>query len=202
LILGEGSVQKQKVNKGNKNEGMSDFFQSSAASPEPKLVSAGPLRRLGAIVYDAMIVVALQVVATLPFLPLIQDRVLVAKEVGALAYVYHVWQVVVIVLFFGFFWTRNGKTLGMQAWRLHLQTEQGSLPTWRDAIMRLLLATLPWLPAFAILTAADYLEPREWLARIGVGVLGLGLRNYLIAWFDPELRSWHDRFLHTRVVRL
>jgi uncharacterized RDD family membrane protein YckC len=153
------------------------------------------------MLYDTMIIIALQVVATLPFLPLMQDRVLVAKEVGALAYIYHVWQIVVIVLFFGFFWTRNGKTLGMQAWRLHLETERGLLPSWRDAMMRLLLATVPWLPAFAILTAADYFEPRQWLLRIGAGLLGLGLLNYLVAWLDPQRRSWHDRFLHTRVVR-
>jgi uncharacterized RDD family membrane protein YckC len=181
---------------------MSDSFQSSAQSAEHnKVVSAGPVRRLGALVYDTLIVIALQIVATVPFIPFVQGRVLVASEVGVLAYFYHVWQVVVIVLFFGFFWTRSGRTLGMQAWRLRVETEHGSLPSWRDAIMRMLAATLPWLPAFVVLAAAERFEARRLLLQIGVALLGLGLLNYLIAWFDPQRLSWHDRFLRTRIVK-
>jgi uncharacterized RDD family membrane protein YckC len=112
------------------------------------------------------------------------------------------WQVAVVVLFFGYVWTRRGKTLGMLAWRLRIETESGSLPSWRDTVMRMLLALLPWLPALAVLTAADYLEPRRLLLQIGVALLPCGLLNYMFAWLDPQRRSWHDRFLRTRVVRL
>jgi uncharacterized RDD family membrane protein YckC len=175
------------------------FMSDSSLSDGP--VSAGPLRRFGAMLYDTLIVIALQFVATLPFLPFLHGRVLMASEVGALAYFYHAWQVLVIVLFFGFFWTRNGRTLGTQAWRLRVEKESGALPSWRDAIMRLLFASLPWLPAFAVLTAAEHFEPRQLLLQIGVALLGLGLLNYLAAYIDPRRRSWHDRFLRTRVVR-
>lgn len=164
-------------------------------------VSAGPLRRLGAMLYDALIVIALQIVATIPFLPFMNGRVLVASEVGPIAYAYRVWQIIVLISFFVFFWTRNGRTLGMQAWRLHIQTLGGALPSWRNSLARLGFALVPWLPAFAVLTAADYFEPRKLLLQIGTVLLGLGLSNYAIAWFDPQRRSWHDRFLQTRVVK-
>lgn len=163
--------------------------------------SAGPLRRLGAMFYDLLLIVALQIVGTAPFLPFLKDRVLVASEVGALAYVYHAWQLVLVVAFFGFFWTRNGRTLGMQAWRLRMRTLEGGLPTWRDALLRLWFAALPWLPAFTVLTAADYLQPRIVLLWTGGGLLALGFANYFAAWFDAERRSWHDRFLRTRVIK-
>lgn len=165
------------------------------------MISAGPLRRLGAISYDALLMIAVQIVATVPFLPFLDGRVLVAREVGALAYVYHAWQLAVVVGFFGVFWTQRGQTLGMQAWRLRMRTLDRALPTWRDASRRLLFAAIPWLPAFAVLTLADYLQPREILLWIGGGLFALGFANYLVAWFDPERRSWHDRFLRTRVVR-
>jgi uncharacterized RDD family membrane protein YckC len=164
-------------------------------------ISAGPLRRLGAMFYDLLLIVALQIVATLPFLPFLQDRVLVASEAGWLAYAYRLWQLALVILFFGFFWTRKGRTLGMQAWRLRMLTTEGALPSWRDALQRLMLATVPWLPAFAVLTAADYLQPRAALLWIGGVLLALGFANYFIAWLDPERRSWHDRFLRTRVIR-
>jgi uncharacterized RDD family membrane protein YckC len=179
---------------------LSEALLSKPLQIEPA-ASAGPLRRFGAMVYDTLIVIAIQAVATLPFLPFLHDRRLVVKEVGALAYVYHAWQVTVIVLFFGFFWTRSGKTLGMQAWRLRIETLDGSLPIWRDAILRLLLAALPWLPAFALLSISEQLATKGSLLWAGVILLALGPLNYLSAYFDPGRRSWHDRYLDTRIVR-
>jgi len=154
------------------------------------------------MLYDAMLMIAVQFVATIPFLPFVEkDQVLVVSDVGVLAYVYHVWQVAVATAFFGIFWTRQGRTLGMQAWRLQMRTVEGKLPTWRDSLQRLLLALMPWLPSVAVLTTADYVEPRTTLLWIGSALLALGFANYFCAWFDPQRRSWHDRFLRTRVVR-
>jgi uncharacterized RDD family membrane protein YckC len=175
--------------------------QAQSKHPEP-LVSAGPVRRLGAMVYDTLIVIAIEIVATVPFLPFMRDgHVLVASDVGVLAYIYRAWQLLVFVVFFVFFWTRKGQTLGMRAWRLYIQRIDGPLPTRRDAIMRLLWSTVPWLPAYAVLAAADNFGPRKVLLAIGSSLLTLVLVNYCIAWFDPERRSWHDRFLQTRIVR-
>jgi len=151
--------------------------------------------------YDALLMTAVQIVATVPFLPFLHGRVLVAREVGALAYLYHAWQLLVVVMFFGVFWTHKGRTLGMQAWQLRMRALDGALPTWRDALRRLLYAAIPWLPAFAVLTLADNLQPREILLWIGGGLSALGFANYFVAWLDPERRSWHDRFLRTRVVK-
>ena len=164
-------------------------------------ICAGPLRRLGAMLYDTLLVIAVLMIATLPFLPLANGRVLTPREVGALAYLYWAWELAVVAAYFGFFWTRKGRTLGMQAWRLRIERFDSILPTWGDAMLRLSSACLPWLPGFAIMTIAEHVATREPLMQIGVGALSLGLLNYFIAYFDTERRALHDRWLQTRIVR-
>lgn len=78
-------------------------------------------------------------------------------------------------LFFGYFWTRNGQTLGMQAWNLRVQTNTGERLTWMQALIRFLGAIVSLLP------------------------LGLG---YLYYFFSDERLTWHDRWSSSIVVQL
>ena len=50
--------------------------------------------------------------------------------------------VLVGLVFFGYFWTKSGQTIGMRAWRLKVQTSQGSLISWPQAIIRSISALL------------------------------------------------------------
>ncbi|MGB5201394.1 MAG: RDD family protein [Sedimenticolaceae bacterium] len=78
-------------------------------------------------------------------------------------------------LFFGWFWTHGGQTLGMRAWRLKLLDSSGNPVTWRQSLIRYGAA---WLSLLA---------------------LGLG---YVWVWIDPQGLSWHDRLSGTRLVVL
>gem|GEM_PF-2393831 len=78
-------------------------------------------------------------------------------------------------VFFGWFWTRGGQTLGMRAWRIQVQTPAGHPIGWRAATFRYLAALFSWL------------------------FLGLG---FLWQWVDHERLTWHDRLSRTRVVVL
>jgi len=171
--------------------------ESVASSP---LRFASPLRRLAAMLYDVLPLIAVVMVATAPFIPFLNGRVLLPSEVGVLAYVYWLWEIVVIVLFFGVFWTRKGRTLGMQAWRLRIETSEGQLPRWRDVVQRLAWATVPWLPAFVTMTIAEHVTARNTIMPIGAALLVLVLLNYCAAWWDSQRRAWHDRWLRTRIV--
>jgi uncharacterized RDD family membrane protein YckC len=174
----------------------------SVASSLAGGVPATPLRRTGAMVYDFMLLLAVEMVVTALFLPWLHGRVMVASEVGTVAYAYRAVQAGVAVAFFGFFWTRNGRTLGMQVWGLRMRTLSGALPSWRDAVLRCLAATVPWLPALAMGIAADYFPPRNLLLQIATGLLALVVLNYLVAYWDGERRAWHDRWLKTRIERV
>lgn len=164
-------------------------------------LSAGMFRRMAALLYDSLIVVAILMVATLPFLPFLHGRVLVPKEVGTLAYVYRIWELGVVAVFFGFFWTRRGQTLGMQAWRLRLEDHEGRLLGWRLSLFRQVYALLPWLPAFVLLSYADTGQQKV-LQLAGESLLAVGVLAWVMMWFDPKRRAWHDRMSNTRIVLL
>ncbi|UOG91908.1 MAG: RDD family protein [Candidatus Thiothrix sulfatifontis] len=77
--------------------------------------------------------------------------------------------------FFGWFWTHGGQTLGMRAWKVRVVTTDGQPINWQQAQTRFIWAAASW------------------------GALGVG---FLISLFDPERLTWHDRFSHTRLVRI
>jgi len=145
------------------------------AAPEDALVPAGLLRRLGAMLYDGLLLQALLMVATALLLPLTGGEAIAPGTHPVLAFVYRGVLLLVVVGFFGLFWTQRGQTLGMAAWRLRVQRDDGRLLTWGDTVRRLAWSVVSLLP------------------------LGLG---YLWILLDPARRAWHDRLSGTRVVVL
>jgi uncharacterized RDD family membrane protein YckC len=66
---------------------------------------------------------------------LIQESLLLSSIRSALL-------VIVTLVFFGYFWTKSGQTIGMRAWRLKVQTSEGNLISWPQSIVRSLSALL------------------------------------------------------------
>lgn len=140
---------------------------------------AGLGRRLGAMLYDAFLVVAIWLLMAGLHLLVVRHLVgLPAEQVGVGFLQVASLRLIMLVsafAFFAFFWCRGGMTLGMQAWRLRVQTLDGHAISLRQAMVRYLVA---------------------WLS---VAALGLG---YLWVLFDAERRSWSDIASGTRVVVL
>jgi len=128
---------------------------------------AGLLRRLAALAYDLLLLTA--VLACYSFV------VIVAR--GAAVPAGTAWYSASLPLiafaFFGWGWTHGGQTLGMTAWRIVLQSEDGRSLGWRQAALRFVAMCLSALP------------------------LGLG---FWWAWLDRDGLTWHDRLARTRVV--
>jgi uncharacterized RDD family membrane protein YckC len=135
-------------------------------------MSAGVLRRFGAMLYDSLLVLALAIIVTLVFF-LFTGKGITPGESGAVEYIYRAVLLLVIVSFFCVFWTWRGQTLGMLAWRLRVERADGTPVTWRDALLRLAGA---W---------------------VSFAALGLG---YFWIWIDRDRLAWHDRWSGTRVV--
>ena len=122
---------------------------------------------MGAVLYDALLVLALMCIATLPF---IAARGGEPVEVGDS--VYRLVMLLVAWLFYAVFWSRYGRTLGLQSWRLRIETADGCKPTFATASLRFLAAIVSWLPA------------------------GLGFWWQL---WDKDQLAWHDRLSGTRL---
>jgi uncharacterized RDD family membrane protein YckC len=107
-------------------------------------VSAGPGigRRLASAVYDLLIVLAIALVATLPFIAAFGD-----STQGWRRYLLQAWIVAAIGAYFVTCWARSGQTLPMKTWRIRVVRFDGArLGAWR-ALHRYLLA---WLSLAAL----------------------------------------------------
>jgi uncharacterized RDD family membrane protein YckC len=136
---------------------------------------AGLLRRLAAIFYDSLLLSALWLGVATAFLVTSGGRLSAPDRPLWLLYAFRATLLLVAFLFFGWFWTRGGQTLGMRAWRLKVVADQGQSVTWLLALRRFAAAGLSW------------------------AVLGVGFWWVTI---DPEKRAWHDRLSGTNIVVL
>lgn len=153
----------------------SDAPVQDPALPPPATQPAALPRRLAAMVYDGLLVLALLMIATACFLPFTGGKAVTWGAFPALTLLYWCVLALVLVGYFGVAWTRGGQTLGMASWRLRVQRVDGALLTWADSVRRIGASVLSWLPA------------------------GLG---WLWCLFDRERRTWHDVLSRTRVVVL
>jgi uncharacterized RDD family membrane protein YckC len=158
------------------------------------------LRRLAAVFYDFLLVVALAFVATFAMLPLTHGEAILTPAQGAIGHAYHALLVAVVFAYFGWSWTRSGETLGLKAWRLRLETDIGGRIGWRGAARRFLLGT--GLCLLAVIGLWFLRAPGSALAAAGAVLLLLpAVLNTLWIAVDPAGRSLLDVATQTRVVR-
>lgn len=131
-------------------------------------------RRLAAMIYDTLLVIALIAVVNAIALGMVvklsagQQEVLpplLVQSLTALSF----------VVFYTVFWIKSGQTLGMQAWRIKLVNFDGSTPTVARSVLRCFGATA------------------------SLACLGLG---FLWCLFDRNDRYWHDYISGTELVLL
>lgn len=100
---------------------------------------AGLWPRLAAALYDGFLIAALLFAATALVNPLMpQDHVPVGRHFYQ-AYLLLVW-----FLFYAWFWTHGGQTLGMRAWRLRVVDRDGGAIGWPRAALRFAVAVVAW----------------------------------------------------------
>ena len=105
------------------------------------MTNASLLRRIGAIFYDSMLLLALMFFATLPFV-----AVRGGESVASGNAIHQFTLLLVAYAFFAGFWSWAGRTLGMQSWDLRLETMDGQKPDLAHASLRFFSALLSWLP--------------------------------------------------------
>ncbi|MEM7431382.1 MAG: RDD family protein [Pseudomonadota bacterium] len=105
------------------------------------MIESSLLRRLGAITYDLLLVIALLFLATTPFV------IAAGDAIQPYTAAHQMTLFLVIYAFFVGFWTRTGSTLGMLAWNLRVLDDSNRPPSLMQATVRFFAAMVSWLPA-------------------------------------------------------
>jgi len=148
------------------------------------LPPAGLFRRLGALFYDGLIIIAVEMMAAGIVIAVLHALMALGifnvggfEDVSDFLTSHPIWSPVytaylafVWIYFFVFFWTRAGQTLGMRAWKLHLRSNDGRPVSLTQALIR-------------------------------IGTSGFGLANFTVP-LDPQKRGFHDIWAKTQVVVL
>ncbi len=127
------------------------------------------MRRFGAMLYDFFLLLTAIFVAS--FIIVIPTGI---KPEDPYFFLFQAYIFFIAYLFFAWFWTRGGQTLGMRTWKIKLVNEDGSLVTWRTALLRFAMAMLSWC------------------------AFGLG---FLWSLWDKQHRTWHDIISKTHLIR-
>lgn len=113
---------------------MSEKISSRVAAHAADLPPCSLLRRLASMIYDALLVIALlMVAAAIVVVPTGSDI-----EAGTLWF--QTYLLVVWWAYFAVCWRMGGQTVGMRAWRVQLVTEGGERIGWGSSALRFLVA--------------------------------------------------------------
>ncbi|MGD8111859.1 RDD family protein [Vibrio sp. TRT 17S01] len=148
------------------------------------LPPAGLFRRLGALFYDGLIIIAIEMMAAGLVIALLHALIAMGlftaapyEDVSDFLTNHPIWSPIytfylaaVWIYFFVFFWTRAGQTLGMRAWKLQIRNADGTPISVTQAMIR-------------------------------IATSGFGLANLTVP-FDPQKRGFHDIWAKTQVVVL
>lgn len=164
-------------------------FLATSTMPQP-LVYPSILRRLAAMLYEALVVTGIIMVAGFLF----YGATTRTLEGGA-RLAFQLYLVALLGAYFVWCWHR-GRTLPMKAWKLQLRTPDGQPVSLTRAAGRFVLGALSLgagaLGALTLWKTSSM--PAAWLA-VAAGVL-------TICWalIDPERQFLHDRLAGTRLV--
>ncbi len=129
-------------------------------------------RRLAALFYDLLVLVAIWMFAAALVLLAFHGEVDVAHQPALYRWVLQSVLLTLSALYLVISWSRGGQTIGMRAWRVRLVDGNGRSPSVRRSMLRFALALVSLIAGF----------------------------GFIWCLFDREGRAWHDVMAKTRMV--
>ena len=173
-------------------------MSSPSSSSVAPAASASLVRRFAALVYEALLLVAVIFAANFALLPLITPghagkptELVVPALAERVALFWLLFSI--LAAYFVWFWSNGRRTLAMKTWRLRLAApDDGGVPP-KTALMRYLACWIGPMLALGAYAA---------LSRLGLGAHATWLIafNFLWAFVDPQRQFLHDRLAGTRIV--
>lgn len=151
-------------------------------------------RRLAALVYDLLAVVAIVMVVGLLCQLATGGKLITTGPQVSIPWWYQPLQGLAVAAYFISSWRYGGQTLGMRPWRIRLTRSDGGVPSWLQALLRVLVAAAPLL--LLMLNPLLGLRTTLWIAVLAWAVW------FAPALFDPRRRALHDLLAGTELRRL
>ncbi len=151
-------------------------------------------RRLAALVYDLLAVVAIVMVVGLLCQLATGGRLITTGTQVIIPFWYRPLQGLVVAAYFISSWRYGGQTLGMRPWRIRLTRSDGGVPSWPQALTRVLVAAAPLL----LLMLGPTLGLRATLWVVLLAWVGW----FVPTLFDPRRRALHDLPAGTELRRI
>ena len=165
------------------------------ATPDADAALSCPLwRRLLALVYDLLIVLAIVMVVGLLCQLATGGQLIRTDGHAVIPAWYRPLQGLVVSAYFISSWLRGGQTVGMRPWRIRLTRRDGGAPTFQQTVLRLLVAAAPML--VLMLAPALGLRTTLW------ALLLVWAAWFAVALVDPRRRALHDIVAATELRRI
>ena len=107
---------------------------------DSKLQHVTLLRRIGAILYDTILLITVLIFASLFAVVLFK-----ITPQHPWFFIYKVYIFSICFLFFAWPWIQGGQTLGMKTWRIKLVHNNNEKVYWMNALIRFLVSIVSWL---------------------------------------------------------
>lgn len=148
-------------------------------------------RRLMALVYDLLAVVAIVMVVGYVCQRVTGGALITTNGHAHVAWWYQPLQGLVVSTYFVVSWLRGGQTLGMRPWRIRVTNASGGPLSVHQALLRVVVAALPLL----LLGLAPWTGPRValWAVAIAWAIW------FAVAAFDSRHRALHDVIARTQL---
>lgn len=148
-------------------------------------------RRLLALVYDLLVVVAIVMVVGLLCQLATGGKLISTGASTSVPLWYQTLQGLVVAAYFISAWRRGGQTVGMRPWRIRVTTIAGTTPSIQQSVIRLLVAAAPLLAL--LLEPALGLSTTLWTMLIAWGAW------FAVALFNRRRRALHDLAAGTEI---
>ena len=150
-------------------------------------------KRLLAALYDSFLILATVFIATALTLPFTRGEIAAENNIFMSLYL-----LTVIYIFYGWFWTHGGQTLGMRVWKQRLVPFEGSAVSWQQSFIRFITG----LPAWSLFLIGLILSIKTDIAESLTSIPAWSLVLVGLIWvlLDNRNNNWRDKLSGTHII--
>ena len=150
-------------------------------------------KRLLAATYDSCLLLGTTFIATALTLPFSKGEVQANHKIFMSLYLLSVFYI-----FYGWFWTHGGQTLGMRVWKQRLITTDGRPVSWQQSFIRFITAVPAWflfLVGIILWVKSDIAQSLS-----SVPAWLITLTGFIWVLINTRNNNWRDKLSGTQVI--